>query len=677
MFQLKDRLVEALALAALGIAATIGVLARLWGLSDLPLAVDEYYYVTSTELIREQGVPLFATGGYYFRGPIAQYAIAGMTGLFGTTGLTLRLPGVLFGLASVFLIYLYARRFVPVAVAAAVAAAVLLSSWEIEFSRFIRMYPGFQAATLLLLLLMHEAYCRGHRSWRYMPHVGVAVAILFHELGILFVPLVFLPLVPGATALRLDTWWARGRYALVGSATLAFGLFTRQVSRWSGVDGVYPADYVRTSGAPLVNPSFPFWQVHPDPLVHLALVLAASALLGLALVVLRRRFGRVREEDIWLALLLWFSLNHLFWAAGLALCILLARVPRRRWLDQPRRTYVMFGLAGAVVLAWLILALLDLERLMTPFVRDRWDLTEAGILKVLWTTFFGWPDPYSMVIRPIAVELPVIGLALAVGLVLSFVYTVRRSLVCVCCHPSFIIVYTIVAYGVLSAHEDTTRYLFHLYPVILLVIAWAAHQLWLGFGRRGRLAGSARADVAGAALFLVVFALSSDFNPRHWWAVADEAVILRTGPYERFEKTWYWRPDYQSPARFIEQKAAADDDVRVVLMNVPPSSYYLSRPHAVYYPRDGARFRLVSRERGTIDLWSNQRLLSTPEGLKAYTRGAEDLWLIQEVKPSTPLLPDLETLWGERLRSIERAFVGRDGRIEVLHIELAPSLDPA
>ena len=114
------------------------------------------------------------------------------------------------------------------------------------------------------------------------------------------------------------------------------------------------------------------------------------------------------------------------------------------------------------------------------------------------------------------------------------------------------------------------------------------------------------------------------------------------------------------------------------MIRLLPVSYYLEREHAIYFGRDTSDFLLSSRERGTRELWTNNRLLSTPEELAAYTKAAREVWVVRWVDdPSEFKDVDLATVWAGRAPELSRAFLGEDGRIEVIRARLAPAPAPA
>src|ERR671918_668802 len=149
-------------------AGALGLYARLDGFGARQL--DKYYTARSVEFILESGLPAYKGEGYYLRGPIVQYLMAASAWLFGATEFAYRLPALIFNLLSIPLAYIYVRRHAGVAVAAAVALALLVSSWHVEFARFARMYAPFQFMTLLFLLTVDVTYFGDKWRWRDLAH---------------------------------------------------------------------------------------------------------------------------------------------------------------------------------------------------------------------------------------------------------------------------------------------------------------------------------------------------------------------------------------------------------------------------------------------------------------------------------------------------------------------------
>ena len=422
--------------------------------------------------------------------------MAGVALIFGANEFSYRLPAVLFGLLAIVLTYLYARRFMSMPLAAAVATAVLLSSWEVEFSRFARMYTIFQCTMLLFLLALDDALTKPEWWRRYLPHLALVLAVLSHELAVLLAPLLLLPLLFPGTAASAEPpgrAWIYGALSLL--IVLACLAFTQVDLRGSGVAlPALPPDYepplkLRSI---LRVPAFPFWHFPGDPWTTLLLLFAVGFVLTVTLLALRRHGWPITDADIGAALVLLCSLAHLFVLAGMVLLVLLLRYDVYLVRRHPPRIYLLLALAALIACGWVTLALVEPERLYVPAVTLRWDVSEGGLYKALWTTFFGWPDFYPGLLRPFALELPMLGLLTIAALGIVLVMHRHAPLSELVRHPAFIIIYTVFQFGVLRADWSTTRYWFPLYPVILCLIALATMELADRYlGRKSGVGGDA------------------------------------------------------------------------------------------------------------------------------------------------------------------------------------------
>jgi hypothetical protein len=660
-----------LLLGLLGVALVAGVVARWYTLADRPLAVDEYYMVRSTEFILERGVPSFPSGGYYTRGLPLQYLMAGAAKLFGPTHLSYRLPGFLFSILSVFLAYCYARRFTPVPVSVGVALALLVSSWHIEFAGFARMYALFQCVVLLFLIAVDDAFFCGNWRRRYLPHGLALFACLGHAIGITLTPLLFLPLVAGGPPGGFRSWSERLRFGAAGVATtlLCLGFILSDLRNF-GVENLLPPGYPESAGSPFNLPAFPFWSLDGDPVTSMILLVGLAVLmLGLVRLFKRRDLSAV---DVWLGALVAFSVAHLLMLAAICLLVLLLRFDLHEPRQHPRYAYVMLAIAVLAGVGWLVYGIAFPDALRSPAVAARWDLSEAGFLKSMWTVFFGWPDVYRYTFRPFWVEMPLLGLLLVIALIVVLIEHRHDPLPALLRQPWVIILLTLAVYGVVETEYSRLRYWYHLYPVMLCLIALAI-TLIVGHLARKRPAVEPRAGHLAAFAFLGVFALTSDFDPRHIVATGDDPATFRTAPFEDHWLTWYQRFDFISPAAFVNRQAL-HEEARVVVEYQYPSSYYLDGPHAIYIPREWQDlYPLHSREAGRIDAWSGQPLLDTPEELATYTATAREVWVIRGTDRDRPELPDPEAVWGTRLQDVSQVFLSRDGRIEVLRVTLGTS----
>ena len=141
----------------------------------------------------------------------------------------------------------------------------------------------------------------------------------------------------------------------------------------------------------------------------------------------------------------------------------------------------------------------------------------------------------------------------------------------------------------------------------------------------------------------------------------------RTGPFARFDRTWYARRDVRTAAETVERAHAASPGARIVVDTLPALSYYLDAEHATYLDRCCGYYRGFSRERGSREVWSGRRLLGTSAELIAYADPADELWLLREADPERHTI-DLAALADAGLTEVAREIVGQDGRIEFIRL---------
>ena len=627
---------RALFMALVAGVVAAGLFGRLSGFGERPLAVDEYYFWKSIELILDHGVPRLADGGYYLQGVAAQYLMAASVLLFGESEAALRFPALLAGLLAPMLACRYARGHLSRPVALAVAAAILLSSWEIEFSRFARMYTLCQCATLMFLTRLDRSILGPDWNRRYLAHVWLVAASLCHFQGALLAPLLFLPALDWNNRERFPSLASRIEYFGVTSlVTAAAGWFASfDFRRWGAVN-LFPEDYTAPGFSSLRTPAFPLWSIHGDPRWNLAFVAAALLAVTLGWLLLSRRHS-FPELAVPLAVT----------AAALhqgALAILLAGLLllRSGWSGLTRRQRTAL-IGSALVLGGWAAAV----------------AASGASLRGFYEALFGWPNLVHHLWKSWAQDLPVTGLLALAAIAVLFAAKARQPWIEFARGPAAVLAYWILCLGVVRYFYDFTRYSFFLYPVVLAAIAVAIARFV-----PSRLA---------AAAFLGVFCLTGDFDPVHIARSGADEVAFRLGRYRSRAQLWYPRLDYRGAAQWLETKAERQPDDLIIVDYSVPVSYYLRADHAVYLHRDSFRFYERSRQRGTVELWSRRRLLSTPEEVDGYTRDAAAVWLVRSTGVE-PFSLDAEKAWAGRRTTVKRVFLSGDGQVEVLRIALADS----
>ncbi|MEW5975900.1 MAG: glycosyltransferase family 39 protein [Acidobacteriota bacterium] len=632
----------------LAVALAAGLYARLAGFGDRPLAVDEYYFAEGVDLILRHGVPRFEDGGYYVQGLLPQYLTAVAVKLLGETNTALRLPALLCGFLVPFTAFRYSRLHLPVQMAVLVSAALLLSSWEIEFSRFGRMYTALQCATLAFLYRFDRSIIGPDWKLRYRAHGWVVVATLCHLQGAILAPLLFLPGLRSDRSQRFPSRESALRYwsATVLVTVVAGGLAAFDFRRW-GVANPFPPGYRPPEWSAIRFPQFVFWNPTGPPWATLAILFGLLILALLAGMILSQR-GVLRAGPGGLALLLIAALLH----QGSLVALLLVGLGLRYGIDGLRSVgksnRLLLAIIGSVLCVWGAVAVLAGK----AWIR----LSGSGsYLGAIERTFFSWPDWTNSLIRPWADDIPLIGLLLLLSLAILLGSRAPAQWSEILRGPVGIVVYAFLSLALLRYYYESTRYSFFFYPVVLATLASAAVQL----------VGLQRAPL----VFLACFLICGDFDLRHVVTTGDPVVAFRTGPFVDRRRLWYPRADYRGVARYLRGIAAkAPRDLFVIYYCPPIAREFQPQRYASYLSQSSYTFYEWSRAGGTRDIWEGRLLMSTPEELREVSRSDRQVWLARPVREGAELRPS--DIWGERLERAEREFLSSDSQIEVLRVWL-------
>jgi len=639
----------------------VGLWLRLSGLGDRPLARDEYYFIKSVQNIIEYGVPRFSTGGYYARGILLQYLTTISIFLFGDGGFAYRLPSALFGVGTIVMGYLLGRQFFSRSWSLVLAFILTLSSWEIEFSRFARMYSAFQFATVCFFWSLYRYSFQGKSSERYITVAFAMIAILTHELGVLLMPFLFLPLPAWFNRNFRSILLEQRVYIVVSLVVIGIGYLATHDLRSMGVHDSLPRDFVESVGRNL------HWWAFGSSLFGEKLFFSGAALAAFCLLfwyisyVVRSPTGASSEEYLlgWLLVVsLCGAVFHQFAVSAVAMLVIVLREPKMLL----KRPYVyMFMVLGGIILSWSILLMFN----------KSW-INSVGLGNIMRSyarsyrlAFFAFPDLYIPVINVWAQQIPVLGCFLGVTLVWQIIYIRKMALGSLVRNPVVPIVIIVLAFGVFLPFEFETRYCYFIYPLGLCVVVLSAIQL----GEKLRQRFIMKETIANglvAAMCLLIFAASEDFNTFHLFNLNSDSVAYRTGRYERYSRHWYERWDFRKPAELVNEAASMGSRI-VVMGNANTAAVYLKPEFAVYWDREDVRFPDISREGGTKELWSDKQLLNTIEDVKDYTQNAESVWLL--LYPGWGSL-DPDAIWCGRVRKVEVYKPGRDRRVEVWKIQL-------
>lgn len=587
-------------LLLIGIAAVLaGLYGRFTGIGIWPLGVDEFYISRSVDNVLRSGLPQFACGGYYTRGLLFQYLVAGMR----LTGLGPEFAGrLLAGLCSLAALpaaYVVAKRAAGPLCGYLTVIVLCVSVWEIEMARFARMYAPFQAV-FAWYVVFYLRYCVDKNNRALLWMVGLSV------LGVLT--------------------WEGG--VLLGVANILAVVLSHDHGR------LRPADIRRVAGLSLLLA---------------ALFVATRDLRGFA-----EAPGVTVETDI--------GSNHLQLAAAwlaplhgnsgraaillLPLGLLVACAPwiwsfRRRWLacaalclTAAAASVHMFTASAGVIALMLLSGLIDWRELTAGRGRV-FTMALVGFLicwsvLIYWTTvpagagpapiaqqLFGFPDVYDEIIRPWGRTMP----CLSVGVALAAAFwawhtTTRREQRDPIGALLSLLVLLALAVGVTATDRLETRYTFFLYP-IFIVLAIAA-ILRLVARRNVPL-------VLAATVPLVCFGATEDFQPRHIAHIASANVNFRVGMSAVRAAHYYPRNDMRAVGQWLAAHVRPGD---VVLTGIPNLVQYYAGLDYFFLEEDDPRYdAYVCQDRKT-ERWTGHTVLYGERALEPVVSTGHRLYVI-------------------------------------------------
>jgi len=194
------------AAVAVGLLLLIGLAYWLWfGLAQRTINEDDGISILAAQGILDHGIPRLESGFIYDRGLIPHYLLAASIGSLGLNDLGIMMPSLIFGLGSLWLVYLFARdvlgrRWVGVA---AIALLLMLQTQAI-YATGPRMYMSLQFFTMLAAYSGWRGYVQGSRPFQLVTLLAIAAAMLSQKQGAALV--VAIPL-----AVLMVTWINRQR----------------------------------------------------------------------------------------------------------------------------------------------------------------------------------------------------------------------------------------------------------------------------------------------------------------------------------------------------------------------------------------------------------------------------------------------------------------------------------
>ncbi len=654
------------ALPLLCLLTALGGYLRFANLGALGFRWDEDLSGLAVRGILEHGIPLLPSGMIYPRGGALLYLMAASAEWLGFSELALRLPAALFGLALIPLGYAFARALFGVNAGLIVAALLAISQWDVEFSRYARMYAPFTFFYVLTLLWIWRYRVERESLGGGIAAVAFAiVAVSFHQLAYTLVAAFFVPLL-----LRGPSAWLAARrwlYPLAAGGSVAVFFFA-----WRALEERLmrlpvqvaapppPAETAAAGSGPLGQ--VPLLAGLLDAAPGLLVALVAAVAVGATAIAIRLS-PRALDRAL-IASLGCFCALQLFNFALLAL-LALAFAKREGIAAFGRRDVIAAAaLLGVVFVAWVAAAAALGLGPSDPA------LGSTGVKGIVRAAL---DYPHFFIFWGFAREWPMASAAALVGALWAFDRASRGAAAgaldgtgAASAFVLLTLLVPLVTNGLFDTSYQFFRYNVPLDTLYFTLIALALSR-WTDLvpALPARLRGLAPGKAAGTAL-LALLVLSFDLNPLRGWFVVARDYDSDGPAYRAFGLASY--PDFQTTSAFIAEHAAEDD-----LIITPDSrEYYNYLGKVDYWIRSGIYETQTYAEGGRLkDLYVGSPLLMSSEELEAVLAEPDRTkWLAasdESLGTTRAVSDDLKAF----IRNSEHrvVYVGRDGATKVYRFD--------
>ena len=633
------------------LVVTFGIYIRFKGLGKWPVSVDEYFMLKSTKNIIKYGVPEFFCGGYYVRGLLYQYIAVPFIAFLNHNEFWMRSISVFFNILTLFPIYLLGKR-VSGSIGACIAILFFsLSLWEIEFSRYARMYVFFQCMFMWYLYFLYEVILKDRTilvKWMLMLS---GLSIFVYEGSIFLLLLNFLPLFLGNVTRKKS-------YALLIIGLLILGyIFLSTNFRRLGVENYLPADFKPLTGnyGPIFIPVILLKVLLLNKIASMfyLFTLFLTAYYGYR-VAISREAGFFEKLGICLALL--FSLLNLFGIAIMSgLIISLMVYSRKKKLVVSPSTIKSSGVIFLFnFLFWTAYCLTTKEWYHLVGIHD------YSVYKFI-VILFKNPNVFEKILYPCLHAVPLLTVISFAIIALGTLLAIRKS---VNERAGYFFLLSVVLclmllVGMIKTRYSETRYIFFFYPLIILLVTaslvWTAKKI---------VKDKRKAFPLILSMAIAFMLITEDFGFTHMIRVDSKEVNFRINYSFWKAKHYLIRMDYRSPAVFVNQNVRKSDEVVSILT---PPECYLRQLDYYYLNHRSGEFPGRSCLQGKRDIWTDSKLIYKEQHLlNLIDHSPFTIWLIttsEKAKYRSGTSKKLNKRYRQHL-----SFTSVDGKINVYRI---------
>lgn len=607
--------IHPLVMWAMVISITLGVYVRIIGLGKWPLCVDEYLIAKSVGNILQHGLPEFECGGYYNRGILYQYLAAFLQLFPGNKEFYLRIIPVFFNLLALHPLYQIGKKFNQ-NIACLVVFLFCFSLWEIEFSRFARMYAPFQTLFLYYLLFFLKAVLdKDSRSRNYCYLISV-IGIFVHEAGIFLLLLNFIMLILLGNNSKKSDFIVAVIVFLAGYFYLSINFKHLGVTRYIPPDVL---DVISQEGkkGKILQPLILFKSMGENFLWILLSSIPISISSIIAFNVLKNKVADYRKK-VFLLILILFSILNLFGCIIFATIILLL-LGWFQFKDFRLRVFKVSVFASICnFFFWLLYGVTN------EAWYDFFDPAKSFYgTKKLFVVLFKYPDIFEKVFFPWISAIPLTALMLFISIGAGFfIWLFKQDRQMTPFTLMFAIMLILVALiGILRTSYSSTRYTFFLYPVMLLLATCSMGSMAQLIIRKTKYQ-----NILLCCFIILFIIFSEDFRLNHLINIDSKEINFRMDYNSALAEHYFPRRDVRSPAEYINRHIGEND---VVISTKRDVEYYLSKLDYYYEYLHSVELPGILACNAKKEIWTNANLVyHESELLDIIENRTATVWLI-------------------------------------------------
>ena len=613
----------------LGALVVVGLWLRVRNLGHLSLIVDEGVQALAIEAILEHGIPRMESGALYLRGPLYLYIQAALVSLFELNEFWLRFPGALFGTAAIVPAYILGKDLFNRPIGALSAIIIAISAWEIEMSRYARVYIVFQFFFLVSLIFFYRGFVVDEYRAKLWFLVAAFFAFLTHELsqvlGTLFLIPILMPAFGWRKKLKIGGW-AVGLGGLLFVTRQFNGIYLPSSLSWASDGGVAPTGLVDQSTATLGIPSINgpdlshfSYAVQHDFAAVLALLLVGG---GATIYLFYRLFqnGKAGRSALGL-LIVWAGSAYQFGLVLIFLVVYLALFYRGARTFTDRALIASLGAAAVSFVGWFVLLLSspNLILVKVPLV------------------MFGFPAFYKYLLRWLVRGWPVMTVLLAVGSISIFVQYLqsrgdREAL--------FLLgaLYVPALFASFFESAYVPVYTLHLYPLIVLIVAVVVWQVSVLTQKHLGLRKRFSKRTLFVLLIPVVLLVSSDMNPARAREISERGYQSERPPVRNaitFPFYSDYHPDLKGVSDYLKRRVSDGDVILVFAPNhmLQIVDFYVKGVDFWVTIERKERRRGILKEEDIIHYTSKCQSITSPAGIEETVKRRDgDVWMISDYR---------------------------------------------